>query len=116
MQAYIKYRAYFDKKVNASKLKKAGYVYVLQSKADHQGTKFFCTEFRWIRPYFTEKVLPNNSYLIRKILTKHTQRLQRLQLGLVTPKQHLTNVQITPQERKSDSKVIIKHDDLYART
>ena len=30
MQAYIKYKAYYDKKANASKLKEADYVYVLQ--------------------------------------------------------------------------------------
>ena len=29
MQAYIKYKAYYDKKINASKLKEADYVYVL---------------------------------------------------------------------------------------
>ena len=35
MQAYIKYKAYYDKKANASKLKEADYVYILQPKADH---------------------------------------------------------------------------------
>ena len=34
MQAYIKYKAYYDKKANASKLKEADHVYVLQPKAD----------------------------------------------------------------------------------
>ena len=45
MQAYIKYQAYYDKKANASKLKEADYVYILQSKADHQGSKIPFTEF-----------------------------------------------------------------------
>ena len=44
MQAYIKYKAYYDKKVNASKLKEADYVYILQPKADHQGSKTPFTE------------------------------------------------------------------------
>ena len=35
MQAYIKHKAYYDKKATASKLKKADHVYVLQPKADH---------------------------------------------------------------------------------
>ena len=48
MQAYIKYKAYYDKKANASKLKESDYVYVLQPKADHQGSKIPFTEFRWI--------------------------------------------------------------------
>ena len=39
IQAYIKYKAYYDRKANASKLKQADYVYILQPKADHQGSK-----------------------------------------------------------------------------
>ena len=35
MQAYIKCKAYYDKKANASKLKQADYVFILQPKADH---------------------------------------------------------------------------------
>ena len=35
MQAYIKYKAYYDKKAKASKHKEADYVYILQPKADH---------------------------------------------------------------------------------
>ena len=40
MQAYIKYKAYYDRKANASKLKKADYVFILQPKADHHGVNF----------------------------------------------------------------------------
>ena len=50
MQAYIKYKAYYDKKANASKRKEADYVYILQPKADHQGSKIPFTEFRWMGP------------------------------------------------------------------
>ena len=39
MQAHIKYRAYYDKKPNASKLKQSDYVYILQPKADHPFTE-----------------------------------------------------------------------------
>ena len=35
MQAYIKYKAYYHKKTNASKIRKADYVSILQPKADH---------------------------------------------------------------------------------
>ena len=64
MQAYIKYRAYYRKQANASKLKEADYVYILQPIADHQGSKAPFTEFRWMGPYFVEKVLPNNNSTI----------------------------------------------------
>ena len=55
MQAYIKYKAYYDKKANASQLKEQQYVYILQPKAHHQGSKIPFTEFRWIGPYIVEK-------------------------------------------------------------
>ena len=35
MQAYIKYKAYYDKNANTSKRKEADYIYILQPKADH---------------------------------------------------------------------------------
>ena len=50
LQAYIKYKAYYDKKANASKHREADYVHILQPKADHQGSKSPFTEFRWIGP------------------------------------------------------------------
>ena len=56
MQAYIKYKACYDKKANASKLKEADYVYILQPKADHQGSKIPFSEFRLIGPYIIEKL------------------------------------------------------------
>ena len=45
MQAYIKYKAYYNKKANASELKQAYYGYVLQPKVDHQGSKLPSTDF-----------------------------------------------------------------------
>ena len=75
MQAYNNYKAYYDEKANASKLKEADYVYVLQPKPDHQSSKIPFTELRWIGPYISEKVLPSNNYLLRKIGTNKTQVL-----------------------------------------
>ena len=87
MQAYIKNIAYYDKKANASQLKEADYVYVLQPKADHQGSKIPFTKFRWIGPYDIEKVLPNNNYFVRKIGTNKTQVLHRMRMRQFTPRQ-----------------------------
>ena len=115
MQAYIKYKAYYDKKANASKLKKADYVYILQPKADHQGSKIPFTEFRWIGPYIIEKVLPNNNYLVRKIGTNKTQVLHRMQMRQFTPRQPPADITVERQEYKSDPEVSLNHDDLYAR-
>ena len=88
MQAHIKYRAYYDKKANASKPKEADYVYILQPKADHQGSKIPFPEFRCVGPYIIEKVLPNNNYLVRKIGTNKTQVLHRMRMRQFTPPNH----------------------------
>ena len=50
MEVYIKYKAYYDKKANVSKLKQSEYVYILQQKPDQQGSKIPFTDFRWIGP------------------------------------------------------------------
>ena len=61
MKAHIKYKAYIDKKANASKYKEEQYVYVLQPKAEHEGSKIPFTDFRWVGLFFVEKALPNNN-------------------------------------------------------
>ena len=98
MQAHIKYRAYYDKKANASKPKEADYVYILQPKADHQGSKIPFPEFRCVGPYIIEKVLPNNNYLVRKIGTNKTQVLHRMRMRQFTPPQPPADITVKPQE------------------
>ena len=93
MQAYIKYKAQYDKKANATKLKQSDYVYILQPKADHQGSKIPFTDFRWIGPYIVEKVLPNNNYVVRKIGTNKTQILHRMRLRQFTSRQPIPTYQ-----------------------
>ena len=115
MQAYIKYKAYYDKETNASKLKEQQYLYVLQPKADHQRCNIPFTNFRWIGPYIVGKALSNNYYLVRKLGTNRSQVLHRMRLRSFTPRRPIPDVQTTAQEWKLDHEVTIKHDDLYAR-
>ena len=115
MPAYITYKAYYDKKANASKLKEADYLYILQPKADHQGSKIPFTKFRWVGPYIIERALSNNNYLVRKIGTNKTQVLHRMKMRQVTPHQPPADITVKPQEYKSDPEVSLNHDDLYAR-
>ena len=115
MQAYTKYKAFFDNKAKASKPKEQQCVYVLQPKADRQGSKIPFKEFRWIGTYIVEKALPNNNYLVQKLETNETQVLHCMRLQLCTPRQPIPDVQTTSHDWKPDPEVIIKHDDLYAR-
>ena len=115
MQAYIKYKAYYDEKANASKLKEADYVYILQPKANHQGSKIQFTEFRWMGPYIIEKLLPNNNCLVRKIGTNKTQVLHRMRMRQFTTRQPPADITVKPQNYKSDHKMSLNQDVLYAR-
>ena len=115
LQAHFKYKAYYGKKANVSKLKEADYVYMFQPKADHQGSKVPFTEVLWIGPYIIEKVLPNKNYLVRKIGTNKTQVLHRMRMRQFTPRQPPADIPIKPQGYKSDPEVSLHHVDLYAR-
>ena len=82
----------------ASQLKEQDYVYVLQPKADHQGSK----------------ILIKSNQLVRKVGTDKTQ-VHHI-MGLARSfKQPMPDVKTTSQEGKPDPEVIIKHDNLYAR-
>ena len=98
MQAYINYKAHYHKNSNASNLKESDYVYVLQPKTNHQGSKIPFTEFRWIGPYIIEKVLPNNNYLVHRIGTNKTQVLHRMRMHQFTPRQPPADIRLKPQE------------------
>ena len=111
----MQYKAYYDEQADASKLKEADYVYVLQPKADHQGSKIPFTEFRWIGPYIFEKVLANNNYLVRKIGINKTQVLHRMRMRQFTPRQPPADIRFKSQEYIPDPDVSLKYDDLYAR-
>ena len=62
MQAYNMYKAYYDKKANASKLIEQHFIELLHPKADHQGNKTHFTDIRWIGPYIFENILPKNEF------------------------------------------------------
>ena len=85
MESYIKYKRYYDKKAKASLLKEKDYCFILQPKADHQGSKIPFRNFRWIGPYIVGKVLPNNNYIVRKLNTNKTQILHRIRLRKYNP-------------------------------
>ena len=112
MQSYIKYKKYYDKKATASPLKEKDYCFILQPKADHQGSKIPFRDFRWIGPYLVEKVLPNNNYIVRKLNTNKTQILHRIRLRKYNPeKPPEDNHQET--QWQIDDNIVVPQDDLY---
>ena len=112
MQSYIKYKRYYDKKAKASPLKEKDYCFILQPKADHQGSKKPFRDFRWIGPYLVAKVLPNNIYIVRKLNTNKTQILHRIRLRKYNPE---TPPEDNYQEARwqTDDNIVVPQDDLY---
>ena len=84
MQSFLKYKAYYDRKAEASPLETTDYCYILKPKADAQATKIPFWEFRWQCPYKVRKVLPNNNYTVRRLGTNKTQLLQSIRLPWFT--------------------------------
>ena len=55
MQSYIKYNRYYDKKAKASPLKEKDYCFILDIKADYQGSKIPLRDFRLDWTLFSRK-------------------------------------------------------------
>ena len=56
MQSYLKYKAYYDRKANASPLQVDDHCFILNPKADTQATKIPFREFQWIGPYKCQSI------------------------------------------------------------
>ena len=111
MQSYIKYKRYYDKKAKASPLKEKDYCFILQPKADHQGSKIPFRDFRWIGPYIVEKVLPNNNYIVRKLNTNKTQILHRIRLRKHNPEKPPED-NYSEAQWQTDDNIVVPQDDL----
>ena len=72
MQSYLKYKEYYDRKAKAAPLQQGDYCFILQSLADHQGSKTPFREFRWIGSYVIKNVLPNENYIVQKLNSNQT--------------------------------------------
>ena len=115
MQSYIKYKEYYDRKAKAAPLKENEFCFVLQSKADHQGSKIPFRDYRWVGPFIIQKVLPNENYIVRRINTNKTQILHRIRLKKFVPNQPLED-NFQEQQLQPDEEIVIPQDDLYIIT
>ena len=94
MQAYLKYKAYYDTKANASILKEKDHVYNLQQKV--QSTReaeipFERFSLDWLIPYIIVRVLPSTNYVVRgRIGTHRTQTLHRMRIRPFQPRPRYT--------------------------
>ena len=115
MQSYIKYKEYYDRKAKAAPLKENEFCFVLQPKADHQGSKIPFRDYRWVGPFIVQKVLPNENYIVRRLNTNKTQLLHRIRLKKFVPNQPLED-NFREQRLQPDEEIVIPQDDLYIIT
>ena len=115
MQSYIKYKEYYDRKAKAAPLKESEYCFVLQPKADNQGSKIPFCDYRWVGPFIVQKVLPNENYIVRRLNTNKTQILHRIRLKKFVPNQPLED-NFREQRLQPDEEIVIPQDDLYIIT
>ena len=115
MQSYIKYKEFYDRKAKAAPLKENDHCFVLQPKADNQGSKIPFRDYRWVGPFIVQKVLPNDNYIVRRINTNKTQILHRIRLKTFVPNQPLED-NFQEQRLQPDEEIVIPQDDLYVIT
>ena len=82
-------------------LEQCDYCFILQPKADHQGSKIPSREFQWIGLFVIKEVLPNENYIVRKLNSNKTQILHRIRLRKYQPN---TTLQDTCPEEKPTSR------------
>ena len=111
-QSYFKYKEYYDRKTKATPLQEKDYCFVLQPKADSQGSKIPLRVFRWIGPFIVQKVLPNNNYIGLRSNTNKTQILHRIRLKKFVPNTPLED-KYTEEKLQPNDEIIIPQDDLY---
>ena len=114
MQSFVKYKAYYDKRATACQLSTNDYVFVLHPKAASQSTKLPFSEFMWTGPFIIVKRLPNNNYVVRRLMTNKTQTLHRIRLRLYPTDQQLPDINTQQENFQPDKEVQITNDDLYA--
>ena len=85
IEAFHKYKNYYDRKVQASPLKVNDFTFLLNKRLSEQSEKIPFKEFKWEGPYKVVKVLSNSNYIIRKIGTLRTQCVHRMRLRPFTP-------------------------------
>ena len=112
MQSYLKYKEYYDRKAKAAPLSEQDFCFILQPKADNQGSKIPFREYRWIGPYRIEKVIPNDNYIVRRLNTNKTQILHRIRLKKFVPNTPLED-KYAKEKLQPDDEIIIPQDDLY---
>ena len=112
MHSYLKYKEFYERKSRAAPLKGSDHCFVLQPKADHQGSQIFFRDYCWVGPFIVQKILPNGNYKIRRLKTNKTQILRCIRLKILVPNQPFED-RLREGKLQQDEEIIIPQCDLH---
>ena len=106
IKAFHKYKAYYDRKAQASPLKKNDFAFLLNPKINSQSDKIPFNSFKWEGPYKVVKVLSNSNYIVRKVGSFKTQCVHRMRLRPFVPHDPIEDVEDDTNRHYSDPDAI----------
>ena len=118
LDAYHKYRAYYDKKAAAKPLVNQQYCLLLNPSLLTQSDFAAKSTTIWLSLYKVEKILTKSNYLIRKIGTPYTQCVNRVGLRPITRNYEVEDISVTTDDfrpnpglgkYRSDMRCLIQH-------
>ena len=106
VRAFHKYKAYYDRKAQASPLKVNDFVFLLNPKIGKQSEKIPFNSFKWEGPYKIVKVLTQSKYIVRKVGSFKTQCVHRMRLRPFVPHDPIEDVHDDASRHCSDPDAI----------
>ena len=108
MLLYLNYKVYYDRKTKVAPLETGDYCFILQLLADHQSSKI---PFQWIGLYVLEKVLPNETYIVGKLIFNRTHFEHHIRLRKYKPKTTVQDIRLEGN-LQADDESFTPQDDL----
>ena len=102
LDAYHKYRTYYDKKAAAKPLANQQYCLLLNPSLLTQSDFAAKSATIWLSLYKVEKVLTKSNYLIREVGTPYTQCVHRIRLRPITPNYDIDDISVTTDDFRPD--------------
>ena len=113
MQSCIRYKKFHDQIAKASPLRGKDYCYILQSKADHLGSRIPIEDFRWIGPHVIQTLTTQRKVHSLQMNTSNTQILHRIRLRRITTDTPLDDTYAN-QILQPDDDIVIRQADVYS--
>ena len=102
LDAYHKYRTYYDKKAAAKPLMQYQNCLLFNASLLSQNDFAAKSTTIWLSLYRVEKILTKSSYLNRKVGTPYTQCVHRIRLRPITPNYQVEDIQLTMDDFRAD--------------